>query len=121
MRGLRYPSPAPGLRRGLWPLSMNGPEYNAKRLALYSGPFILKGQLWQLCFCCLVDQLPEAGGADQRHVLREAEGGSDHFTTGVIDGEVHDGQTPLGKGEIVETDCAFDLVFAGGTIGRDGS
>ena len=25
------------------PLSMNGPEYNAKRLALYSGPFILKG------------------------------------------------------------------------------
>ena len=75
----------------------------------------------QLCFCCLVDQLPEAGGADQRRVLREAEGGSDHFTTGVIEGEVHDGQAPLGKGEIVETDCAFDLVFAGGTIGRDGS
>ena len=24
---------------------MNGPEYNAKRLALYSGPFILKGHI----------------------------------------------------------------------------
>ncbi|GHO63829.1 hypothetical protein KSC_027210 [Ktedonobacter sp. SOSP1-52] len=26
-----------------WPLSTNGPEYHAKRLAWYSGPFVLKG------------------------------------------------------------------------------
>lgn len=30
---------------GIRPLSMNGPDYHAKRLALYSSPFILKGRL----------------------------------------------------------------------------